>query len=348
MSSSATSGPPERSWVVPPRELELPERILVVEDDPGLRKVLRSTFRGVSEVLEAENGAAGLALIQAHKPDFVITDLNMPVMTGLEMLSQARCCLAGASTPILVLTAGGEESTLLEAFRRGADDFMKKPFSMSELRTRVAAIHVRQRRARDVNPLTQLPGNTALKREIENRLLTPSDFAVAYFDLDHFKEFNDTQGFDRGDAAITLVGELLYRFSLSLPPGDSFVGHVGGDDFVMILPTTEIQAMAEFVHKGFETGVAGMYTAEQLARGAIRTANRKGEQEDIPLLTISIGVVVTSREGMRDLRKIAHVAAEVKKVAKSIPGNSIFVDRRKYDPSEAKGPDHGLGQGGNH
>ncbi|MGE3166196.1 MAG: response regulator [Planctomycetota bacterium] len=329
-------------------DLELPERILVVEDDPGIRKLLQSTFRSVPEVIEAENGHQALSILQDRKPAFMVTDLNMPGMGGLELLRRARSCLAGASIPILVLTAGGEERILLEAFHSGADDFMKKPFSMSELRTRVSAIHVRQRRARDVNPLTQLPGNTAIKREIELRLRSVDDFAVAYFDLDHFKEFNDTQGFDRGDEAIFVIGELLSRYSRSLPPGESFVGHVGGDDFVMILPDAHIQDMADFVHKGFETAVAGMYTAEELARGAIRTVNRKGEDEDVPLLSVSIGVVVTSRQGMRDLRKIAHVAAEVKKVAKGIPGNSLFVDRRKYDPSQAKGADHGLTEGGDH
>lgn len=267
---------------------------------------------------------------------------------AVDMVSRLKGDAFTAVVPVAVLAEHHTADRVHAWFTAGADEVVTGLFPPAEQRARLEAMLVRTQRDVSVHPSTRLPGTTEIEREIRRQLETGDEFAVCYADLDHFKEFNDTQGFDRGDAAITLVGELLYRFSLSLPPGDSFVGHVGGDDFVMILPTTEIQAMAEFVHKGFETGVAGMYTAEQLARGAIRTANRKGEQEDIPLLTISIGVVVTSREGMRDLRKIAHVAAEVKKVAKSIPGNSIFVDRRKYDPSEAKGPDHGLGQGGNH
>lgn len=322
----------------PTRQLELPERILIVEDDPGIRRLLRATFRSVPVVIEADNGAEGLERIHQDHPDFVITDLHMPVMDGLEMIAQARRSSGGATVPIVVLTGDGEENVLVDAFYCGADDFMKKPFSMSELRTRTAAIHVRQRLARDVNPLTKLPGNTALKREIRQRLHCGGDFAVAYFDLDHFKEFNDTQGFDRGDHVINLLGDLLCHYARTRPPSTIFIGHVGGDDFVMVMPEEEVIEMANFVHRGFETATEGLYTAQELAKGSVRTFNRRGNEEDVPLLSVSIGVVTTSREGMRDLRKISHVAAEVKKVAKSIAGNSLFIDRRKDDPVPKSSP----------
>lgn len=332
--------------VIPIINLTLPDRILIVEDDPSIRVRLRATLKQARTILEAANGAEGLAIIHRERPDFVITDMHMPVMNGLEMISRARFSPSGAAVPILVLTSSADEDVVLEAFYRGADEFMVKPFSMAELRVRVAAIHMRQQMARDLNPLTRLPGNQALKAEIERRLRDDHPLAVAYFDLDHFKEFNDTQGFDRGDHVISLLGDLLCHYAASRPPGEVYIGHVGGDDFVMLLEEIRAEEMAAIIHEGFATAVEGLYTPAEIARGSMRAKNRKGVEEDIPLLSVSIGVVLPhARKGMRDLRKISHVAAEVKKMAKAIPGNSLFIDRRKHDPEEKEGTDSGLEQG---
>lgn len=316
--------------------LPLPDHILIVDDDPATRLRLRKTLKSARKISEAENGKVGLEMMHKAPPDFIVTDLQMPEMNGLELLQRARSSPSGAAIPIMVLTADEDPKILLDVFNSGADDFLVKPFRMSELRIRVAAIHMRQQLARDVNPLTKLPGNSALKTEIAARLSDPSaDMAVAYFDLDHFKEFNDTQGFDRGDHVITLLGDLLRYYATTRPPGEVYVGHVGGDDFVMLLQEADIDAMAEVVHIGFETAVEGLYTPEEVAMGYVRAKNRRGEEENVPLLSVSIGVVLTaSRNGMRDIRRISHVAAEVKKMAKGIPGNSLFVDRRKYAPED--------------
>lgn len=334
--------------VIPICNLTLPDRILIVEDDPSIRLRMKAALRKARTVLEASNGMEGLERIHRDRPDFVITDMHMPGMNGFEMMSRARVTPSGAAIPILVMTSSADEEVVLEAFYRGADEFMVKPFSMAELRVRVAAIHMRQQLARDLNPLTRLPGNNALKSEIERRLISERPLAVAYFDLDHFKEFNDTQGFDRGDHVITLLGDLLRHYASTRPPGEVYVGHVGGDDFVMLLDEDRAEEMAALVHEGFATAVEGLYTPEEVARGSVRAKNRKGKEEDIPLLSVSIGVVLPhSRRGMRDLRKISHVAAEVKKMAKAIPGNSVFIDRRKHDPEEcAASSDSGVGQDG--
>ena len=318
------------------RDLPLPDHILIVDDDPATRLRLKKTLKSAKRVIEAENGLVGLEMMHRERPDFIVTDLQMPEMNGIELLKRARSSPSGAAIPIMVLTADEDNEVLLEAFNSGADDFLVKPFKMSELRIRVAAIHMRQQLARDVNPLTRLPGNSALKKEIGTRLQNESEeMAVAYFDLDHFKEFNDTQGFDRGDHVITLLGDLLRYYASTRPAGEVYIGHVGGDDFVMLLREEDIEAMAEVVHIGFETAVEGLYTPEEVAKGFVRAKNRRGEEENIPLLSVSIGVVLTAtREGMRDIRRISHVAAEVKKMAKGIPGNSLFVDRRKDAPEE--------------
>jgi len=315
----------------PPSEppgIELPGRILIVDDDPAIRRLLRTTFQRSSEVAEGESGLQAIRLFEEFHPDFIVTDLMMPDLDGLELIRRVRRTFTGVGTPILVLTARTEEAVLLDCFREGADDFITKPFSPAELRTRVASIHLRSKVARDVNPLSRLPGNFALKREIERWLARGGVFAIAYIDLDHFKAFNDLHGFDAGDEVILLMAEAMIEFAKRLPFEEVFLSHIGGDDFVLLIPYDRIQEMATAIHGHFAAGIRRFYTPEQLAAGEFEITDRGGVKQMVPLLSASIAVVHNKREGMNDVRKVAQVAAETKKMAKAIPGNSIFIDRR--------------------
>ncbi len=309
-------------------EAELPGRVLVVDDDPAIRLLLRNTFRNSAVVADGENGLVGFRLFQEFHPDFIVTDLMMPVMDGIELIRRVRRTFTGMGTPILVLTARTEETVLLDCFREGADDFITKPFSPAELRTRVASIHVRSQVARDVNPLSRLPGNFALKREMESRLAKGDLFAMAYIDLDHFKAFNDLHGFDAGDEVILLMAEALIDYGKDFSFEECFISHVGGDDFVLLLPYDRIDEMGAAIHQYFSEGIRRFYVDARLAAGEVEITDRAGVKKLVPLLSASIAVVHNRREGMHDVRKVAQVAAETKKMAKAIPGNSIFVDRR--------------------
>jgi diguanylate cyclase (GGDEF)-like protein len=315
--------------VVPmPTLLEFPSRILVVEDDPTIRQMLRKTFEAHCEVLEAEDGATGLRLMREQVPDFVITDLMIPGVPGVQLIERARRAYWGTLVPILVLTANTREGVLLDCFRRGADDFMIKPFSLQELRIRVSSMYLRQRVARDRSPLTGLPGNTAIRREVEQRLAEGQSFCFATLDIDHFKAFNDTRGFDAGDEVIILVAKLLNQFAASQGDDNTFVGHIGGDDFVALLKSEQVEELATFVHSGFAAATSDYYAQDELETGSVDIINRHGDSETVPLLSVSIGVVPSDRPGLHDYRRLAEVATEIKKVAKSTPGNSLFVDRR--------------------
>ncbi|MCK6545291.1 response regulator [Myxococcota bacterium] len=331
-STSVDTGPSSGSTDL---VVDTPRRILVVEDDRTIQLMLKKTFNYARELTIAETAERGLELLLGRELDFVVTDLVLPGMDGLEMIKRARRSFVGACVPIMVLTGSTEENVLLDCFREGADDFMVKPFSPAELRTRVASIYLRQRVARDMNPLTRLPGNLVLKREIGARIELGHPFAVCYVDLDHFKAFNDSHGFDQGDRAIMIMAELLRSFAMDVPAARAFIGHVGGDDFVALVEPSMIEALARHVHAGFAAATLGFYTPEELARGTVFIENRRGELEETPLLSVSIGALLSEPGGLDDLRKIARVAADVKKMAKKIPGNSLFVDRRSHDAALA-------------
>ena len=310
-------------------DLELPERILIIEDDRTIRATLRRCFEHGSTVIEAEDGATGLRMLSYERPDFVITDLNLPVQDGLSFIASARRSYFGACVPILVLTGSWSEGLLLECFREGADDFMVKPFSTTELRTRVSSIYLRQKVARDTNPLTGLPGNLVIKHQIKRRLADDVPVVVAALDIDHFKAFNDSRGFDAGDEVITTVGQILEGYAHDHADHDVFIGHIGGDDFVTLLPPEDLPRFGPYVHEQFTCSTRRFYAPEEIERGTVEIVNRHGQAEQVPLLSLSIGAVHTGRAGLDDYRRINQVLAEVKKVAKAEPGNSLFVDRRR-------------------
>lgn len=310
-------------------DLELPARLLVIEDDRTIRAILRRTFEHRSVVIEAEDGAVGHRLLRSERPDFVITDLNLPLQDGLSIISAARRAYFGVCVPILVLTSSWSERLLLECFREGADDFMVKPFSTAELRTRVSSIYLRQKVARDTNPLTGLPGNLMIKSQLKRRLAEDIPFVVAALDIDHFKAFNDTRGFDAGDEVIAIVGEILEAYVADHDEHDIFVGHVGGDDFVALLPTDAVAGFAPYVHHRFAEATRSFYGHEEIDRGTVNIVNRYGQHEQVPLLSLSIGAVHAGQSGLKDYRRINQVLVEVKRVAKAEPGNSLFIDRRR-------------------
>ena len=162
----------------------------------------------------------------------------------------------------------------------------------------------------------------------------PAPFAIASLDIDYFKAFNDTRGFDAGDEVIRLVARILEDYTLEHPSHDVWVGHIGGDDFVALMNPRFVDGFSEWVLGAFSKAVEQFYDADTIERGTVDIVTRSGSLLEVPLLSLSIGVVSTDRSGLDDYRKISHVSAEVKKQAKAKPGNSVFVDRRQRDSSE--------------
>ncbi|MFP4474973.1 MAG: GGDEF domain-containing protein [Desulfatibacillaceae bacterium] len=182
--------------------------------------------------------------------------------------------------------------------------------------------------AKQANPLTGLPGNNLIKQEIENRLSMSSLFAVMYFDLDNFKPFNDHFGFGQGDQVIRLVGNLLKDMVTNWDPL-ALIGHVGGDDFVVVCRSQGIGALCETILERFARQSGALYPDDVLDEGHYMSIDRKGRSKRYRLLSMSIAVVTTERRAYGGYAHLASVASEVKKKAKTISGNSYYVDQRQ-------------------
>jgi diguanylate cyclase (GGDEF)-like protein len=183
--------------------------------------------------------------------------------------------------------------------------------------------------AKGANPLTGLPGNESIQREITERLLTEEGFDIAYIDIDNFKPFNDHYGFQRGDVVIKAIGEIISGVARSSGKGFScFCGHIGGDDFIIITGAHHAEYIASQVIKAVEEHLQMFHGEKDFTAGCYSSVNRKGEQESFGLLSISIGIVNTRLTPVTSYAQLASISTEVKKAAKTLPGSSVVINRR--------------------
>jgi diguanylate cyclase (GGDEF)-like protein len=179
------------------------------------------------------------------------------------------------------------------------------------------------------NPLTGLRGNIDIKEEIRRRIKSKELFAVLYIDLDNFKAYNDYYGFLRGDEVIKFTAKLLSD-ALELLGGEKdFLGHIGGDDFIIITTPDRAEEMCKYIISRFDSEIKFLYDKKDRERGYIEAVSRRGEKLKFPFISISIAIVTNEFRTFRSDLEIAEVAAELKKKLKQIRGSSYLKDRRK-------------------
>jgi diguanylate cyclase (GGDEF)-like protein len=230
--------------------------------------------------------------------------------------------------PIIMLTAKALTSDKVAGLAAGADDYIVKPFDTSELLARVRATLRRNQEAREVSPLTGLPGNTRIQREIADRLRSGTDFAVCYVDIDRFKSVNDAYGFARGDEFIGALAHSMRRATMGagLPP--VFLGHIGGDDFVVVCHPDQVKLITDKAILDFQDASDRLYDLRDSQRGYLELSDRRGQVHQVNLVTLSIGVALSTMRAYRHPSEVAEVASEMKAVAKKQKGNIVSVDRR--------------------
>jgi diguanylate cyclase (GGDEF)-like protein len=305
------------------------DTVLIADDDPDLRDILRSILEPSGfTVIEAENGERALEAIRENPPSLVILDYMMPGLTGPEVCERLRQDMVLRHLPIIMLTGKSEVHDKVAGLNAGADDYLVKPFEPIELLARVNMILRRAIRDLEANPLTRLPGNVSIQRELEQRLARGGDLAVCYIDLDRFKGFNDHYGFKRGDEVIKSTAEVLLTASqASGGPGD-FVGHIGGDDFIVLTSPDRAEALCQAIIRDFDAMASRLYDAEDRSRGYLLHTDRKGNAVKVPLLSISIALVTTDTQPLTHPGQIARIGAELKAYAKQFD-RSIYVKERR-------------------
>ncbi|CAA9327487.1 MAG: hypothetical protein AVDCRST_MAG16-1122 [uncultured Frankineae bacterium] len=302
-------------------------RVLVVDDDATIAGVARLCLELEGFAVDVvSDGSAALQAVRADPPDLVLLDVTMPGLSGLDVVRRLRAEAATAALPVMLVTARGLTADKVVGLAAGADDYIVKPFDPEELIARIRTTLRRTADARAVSPLTGLPGNVRIEVEIRSRVRAGTPYAIGHVDLDEFKSYNDHYGFLRGDALLLALSSCLTSAAAGQDP-PVFVGHVGGDDFVLVSTPEQAEPVARRVAERFDEVVRRYYDPEDLARGVLVQPDRRGELREHPIVSVSIGVA-WSGAADSDHRAVVAAAGEMKRYAKSQTGSSVAVDRR--------------------
>jgi diguanylate cyclase (GGDEF)-like protein len=310
------------------------KKLLIADDDQAFHRIIRRVFAGLDwQVETADDGLIALEKISARPPDVILLDLNMPRLGGRDLLARLRGDARMDSIPVIILSGCDTPQEIATEFRLGADDFISKPFTPVELVSRVERAAFRNRRMLAANPLTFLPGGPAIEEEAVRRIKTGEPLAFFYIDIDNFKAYNDKYGYLSGDSAIKQVAALLGELRESFPLEDIFIGHVGGDDFVLMAkPEKTVEIARALAHK-FDGLAPELYNSEDRQRGFTTSKDRMGNTHEFPVMTLTIAATTNEKRKLDHYAKIVEIAAEIKKYLKNLKDRtgSIYLKDRRID-----------------
>ena len=311
--------------------------VLIADDESEIRNVVqRYLLRQGYEPMVACDGKEALGKSKIQKPDIILLDINMPEMDGLTVCRKLREDPATRLTPILMLTSRGSTEDKVMGLNIGADDYLPKPFELSELQARIDVLLRRTQHMISVNPLTRLPGNTSIQEEITQRIKSEKKFGAAYIDVDNFKAYNDVYGYHQGDLLIVWLAKMLQdairkapRTSLEDSP---FLGHVGGDDFIIVSDSKSLPALCAEITQTFDQNRTIWYNWWHMHKGCITTKDRRGNERQFPLMSLTVAVSTNEQRKLTHYAQVAQITAELKCFAKGRAENTksaVISDRRK-------------------
>jgi GGDEF domain-containing protein len=268
------------------------------------------------------------ALIQTYILDLIVIAGVDPFEKELNLVKSIKSHPILSLAPLVLYHPHPGNKLTIAGLDFGADDFFHSRWNTGLFSAKLNMIIKRSCRDLGVNPTTRLPGTSIIEREIARRIKKGEKFAACYADLDDFKAYNDYYGYHYGDRLIKTTSDII-RDSVYGSTQNSFVGHIGGDDFVFVIPPEMIDFVCGKIIKIFDRMIVRRYKKEDLTRGYIITENRKGEKETFSIMTLSIAVLVNQERMFKHQGEISHMIADLKKYTKSLPGSNYFVERRK-------------------
>lgn len=306
------------------------EKVLVVEDEQHLAELASIKLSNAGyRVLTAADGEEALAKVKSSKPDLIVLDLTLPVKDGFEVCFDLRKDPETRDMPIILLLSKGQDPAQVKAMGLRVDDFLLKPFSPRDILIKVNTLMARARYLKEANPLTGWPGKQHIHNQIARFFEEKRPFDLLFLDLDNFRIYNQVYGFAKGNEVIKYLATLIRDCLSTLVEVDFYLGHYGGDDFVILLPPKTGEKLAGEIIKRFEAGIKEMYNPEDRERGGIVAHNRQGIAKQWPIMTISAALVASENNHYTDPLEIEAVGHELLRYAKSMPGSNYVWDRRR-------------------
>lgn len=230
--------------------------------------------------------------------------------------------------PLVLYHPAPDRKTTMAGLLAGADDFLSGRWDKEIVSAKLKMLLKRSYRDLGQNPTTRLPGMTLIQKELERRLKKGEKFAICHADLDDFKAYNDYYGYFYGDKLIRLTSEIVRDIVFS-STRNGFVGHIGGDDFVFLIPSNQVDQICRSIITAFDKIIQTRYKEKDLRKGFIETRNRRDEMERFSIMTLSISVIINKEKMFSHVGELSHMLVDLKKYTKSLPGSNYVIERRK-------------------
>ncbi len=305
------------------------QEVYIIDDDDASIVIFRELFKNDPEYKFTSVKTEQIDIALKNIPSLIVINEDAIDRDVVDLCRKIRKDEDNTITPVIVVSSKGEREHRLRILGESIEYFIKKPVDEQYLYYTVKNLNRLLYTNRRMSPLTGLPGNVQIHAELKKRILKKEPFCVLYLDLDNFKAYNDVYGFLKGDQIIEFTAETIVKCIHDSQMENTFIGHIGGDDFVALVPGTICEKLCQSIIANFDHNVKKYFTDDDIERGYIEVANRKGIIEQFPLTSLSIGVVVADVGRFGNILEIGEIGAQVKHAAKSVMGSSYAVDRRK-------------------
>ena len=303
--------------------------IVFAPSDGPLPEALKHWLAALAvPIVVVRTGDELMALSLRGRPRVVVFDARSSEEQAFAALRRLKGDSYTGVVPCVVVTCEDDDS-FAAAFAAGADEVMRESMPPAEATTRLEAMLRRSDRDLVVHPSTRLPGAVEIEAEISRRLVEGKQFATCYADLDHFKEFNDRYSYHEGDRVIRILAKILHDVVKGLCLDEGFVGHIGGDDFIFVIPVQAVNEACSEIVEVFDTLIPYQYSEQDRRAGYFFGKDRRGQLHRVPLMTVSIGVVTNERRHFTHAAQVSELATEMKSYAKTLPGSVFSIDRRQ-------------------
>ncbi|MEJ2208232.1 MAG: response regulator [Anaerolineae bacterium] len=285
-------------------------RLLIVEDDFDISNMLRIYFDSQGyETIIATRGQEALETCRHKLPNLVILDIMLPDINGYEVCRDLRSNLRTSHIPIIFLTQKDERSDQIAGLEMGADDYITKPFDLQLLLLRVEGALRRASWLNLTSPVTGLPSSKLIEEQLRT-IIRRNDWSVLYIGINYVSGFKDAYGFVAGDDVLRFAAMLLIEVVDEVGSGGDFIGHIGGDEFIIISrPETSPRIKSRLLQR-FNEEVETFYNFKDRERGYIEMDGGK-----MPLMTLAVGLIHHDTAEFADIREITEIAAESRRRA---------------------------------
>jgi diguanylate cyclase (GGDEF)-like protein len=301
------------------------KKLVIAEDDDAVAHLVAATLGDAGFLcLRAHDGEEALNLTRTELPDLLVLDVMMPKMDGIEVCKRIKADVVLSRIPILMLTSLAGVDERVAGLEAGADDYLPKPFDLRELAARVKALIRQSRRERDRNPTTNLPSSQAIEDRVTDLLRVKADFSVLYIDIENFRSFADVYGYIKADEVISRTGSLILMQARILADPPPFVGHIGGDDFIVLCESPLAEQLRQNIERAFLESSKGYYSEEDQQQGHLSITDNRGEMRRAQFMNPSIATVQAAPGKFSSMEDLALEITLTKSRVRKRTGSGLF------------------------